>query len=184
MAAVQYADTATTEDTATRVIDGRFELLERLGSGKRGSSGERGITEQRRKAALNEVRPPDPRYAEGREPRRGGPAGARVVREARARARLRHPHVVTVFRVTTGREGGFPSLVTGWVPGGCRVDSLADRLDRSPLPPLRPRGWAGVRSRGWPPRTRRASRTTAPSRPTWRGARVAARSSRTSGSRR
>ncbi|MFI2031089.1 hypothetical protein [Streptomyces buecherae] len=64
MAAAQYADATTTEDTATRVIDGRFELLERLGSGKRGSSGERGITEQRRKAALNEVRPPDPRYAE------------------------------------------------------------------------------------------------------------------------
>lgn len=185
LAAAQYADTTTTEDTATRITDGRFELLERLGSGGGGrarlaSAGHGAAPEggaQRGASARSSVR-------RGREQRRGGPAGARVVREARALTRLRHPHVVTVFRVTTGRQGGFPWLVTGWVPGGCRVDSLADRLDRSPLPPLRPRGWAGVRSRGWPPRTRRASRTTAPSRPTWRGARVAARSSRTSGSRR
>ncbi len=86
-------------------------------------------TEPRRKVALKKMRPPDPRYAA--DANRGAAVPReRVVREARAVARSRRPHVVTVFPVVTGREGGFP-----WpAPGGCRVDSRADRLDRSPSP--------------------------------------------------
>ncbi|MFD5000351.1 protein kinase domain-containing protein [Streptomyces buecherae] len=85
-------------------------------------------TEPRRKVALKEVRPPDPRYAEDAS-RGAAVPRERVAREARALARSWHPHVVTVFHVVTGREGGFPWLVTGWVPGG---------LTRGPAWPLPP----------------------------------------------
>ncbi len=67
--------------------------------------------------ALKEVRPPDPRYAEDANRGTAVPR-ERAVREARALARSRRPHVATVFPVVTGREGGIPWLVTGWVPGG------------------------------------------------------------------
>ncbi|WP_406146297.1 protein kinase domain-containing protein [Streptomyces sp. NBC_01012] len=115
---------------AGRAVDGRFELLERLGGGGMGLVWRARDTELHREVALKEVRPLDPRIAEN------GSAEAavlreRVLREARALARLRHPHVVTIFHIVTGHEPQFPWLVMELVPGG----SLADRLERGPLLP-------------------------------------------------
>lgn len=113
-----------------RFVDGRFELLERLGGGGMGLVWRARDTELRREVALKEVRPLDPRVAEN-----GSSEAAvlreRVLREARALARLRHPHVVTIFHIVTGPEPQFPWLVMELVPGG----SLADRLERGLLTP-------------------------------------------------
>lgn len=113
-----------------RFVDGRFELLERLGGGGMGLVWRARDTELRREVALKEVRPLDPRLAEN-----GSSDAAvlreRVLREARALARLRHPHVVTIFHIVTGPEPQFPWLVMELVPDG----SLADRLERGLLTP-------------------------------------------------
>ncbi|MEU3221627.1 serine/threonine-protein kinase [Streptomyces sp. NPDC006976] len=113
-----------------RFVDGRFELLERLGGGGMGLVWRARDTELRREVALKEVRPLDPRVAEN-----GSSEAAvlreRVLREARALARLRHPHVVTIFHIVTGPEPQFPWLVMELVPGG----SLADRLEQGLLTP-------------------------------------------------
>ncbi|GAA1301222.1 hypothetical protein GCM10009647_017230 [Streptomyces sanglieri] len=106
-----------------RVIDGRFELLERCGGGGMGLVWRACDTELHREVALKEVRPLDPRNAES-APKETAVLRERVLREVRALARLRHPLVVTIFHITTGREAEFPWLVMELVPGG----SLADRL--------------------------------------------------------
>ncbi|WP_405938532.1 protein kinase [Streptomyces sp. NBC_00726] len=120
----------TAEGAGRRAVDGRFELLERLGGGGMGLVWRARDMELHREVALKEVRPLDPRIAEN------GSAEAavlreRVLREARALARLRHPQVVTIFHIVTGPEVRFPWLVMELVPGG----SLADRLERGPLAP-------------------------------------------------
>lgn len=53
---------------------------------------------------------------------------ARFEAEARAAARLSHPNVVGVF--DTGEQDGLPFIVMERLPG----DTLADEIDRSPLP--------------------------------------------------
>ncbi|MEN0060851.1 MAG: serine/threonine-protein kinase [Myxococcota bacterium] len=54
----------------------------------------------------------------------------RFAAEARAMAKIRHPHVVQVF--DTGRDGDLDYIVMEHVPGG----TLSDRLvERGPLPP-------------------------------------------------
>ncbi|MFI9624403.1 serine/threonine-protein kinase [Streptomyces sp. NPDC052042] len=113
-----------------RVVDGRFELLERLGGGGMGLVWRARDMELHRDVALKEVRPPDPRFAES-PTREAAVLRERVLREARALARLRHPQVVTIFHIVTGEEAAFPWLVMELVPGG----SLADRLKQGPLPP-------------------------------------------------
>ncbi|MER5884472.1 serine/threonine-protein kinase [Streptomyces sp. NPDC001941] len=103
------------------VIDGRFELLARLGSGGMGTVWRARDTVLHREVALKEVRTDL------------GPAGAdareRVLREARALARLSHPHVVTVHHVVD--TGPHPWIVMELLPG----TTLEDRLARGPLAP-------------------------------------------------
>ncbi|MFH9755169.1 MULTISPECIES: serine/threonine-protein kinase [Streptomyces] len=114
-----------------RVIGDRFELLERLGAGGMGFVWRARDTELHREVALKEVRPLDPRIAESGS----GEAAVlreRVLREARALARLRHPHVVTIHHIVTGHVTDFPWLVMELVPGG----SLADRLEQGLLSPV------------------------------------------------
>jgi len=67
----------------------------------------------------------------------GGPGGdeayvARFVREARAAARLSHPHVVSVY--DQGEDGGSPYLVMELVPGHTLRDTITSQ---SPLAPRR-----------------------------------------------
>ncbi|HEY5836454.1 serine/threonine-protein kinase, partial [Streptomyces sp.] len=112
----------------TRLIDGRFALLRRLGGGGMGLVWQARDTALDREVALKEVRPPDLAMASA------DPAGAagmreRVLREARALARLRHPNVVIIHHIVDGPEYPYPWLVMELVDGG----SLADRLERGPL---------------------------------------------------
>ena len=58
-------------------------------------------------------------------------AQARARREAQMLARLRHPHVVQIYR--SGEVDGVPYLVMEWVPGG----TLQERLEQGPVPPAK-----------------------------------------------
>lgn len=110
------------------MIGGRFTLLGPLGSGGMGTVWRARDEVLHREVALKEVRPPDPALT--------GPAAAatlreRVLREARALARLSHPHVVTIHQIVDAGAGPHPWIVMELVPG----ESLADRLQRGPLLP-------------------------------------------------
>ncbi|WP_327682342.1 protein kinase domain-containing protein [Kitasatospora sp. NBC_00458] len=112
----------------TRLIDDRFELLERLGGGGMGLVWRARDTMLHREVALKEVRPPDPAMAAA------DPAGAlelreRVLREARALARLQHPNVAVIHHIVDTPGHPHPWLVMELVAGG----SLADRITRGPL---------------------------------------------------
>ncbi|MFV0137893.1 protein kinase domain-containing protein [Streptomyces sp. HMX87] len=100
------------------VIDGRFELLERLGNGGMGTVWRALDTVLQREVALKAVRPDAEATDVVRE---------RVLREARALARLNHPHVVTVHQVI--EAGPHPWIVMELVPGV----SLEQRLAQGPL---------------------------------------------------
>ncbi|MEV0279365.1 serine/threonine-protein kinase [Streptomyces sp. NPDC050610] len=114
----------------SRVIDGRFELADRLGSGGMGMVWRARDLALHRDVALKEVRPPDPSLAEN-DPAAARALRGRVLREARALARLDHPNVVTVHHIVDEGEDSYPWIVMELVPGS----SLQDRLAPGPLPP-------------------------------------------------
>ncbi|WP_431781898.1 protein kinase domain-containing protein [Streptomyces chumphonensis] len=120
----------TQGEPGRRVIDGRFALEARLGGGGMGTVWRARDLVLDRAVALKEVRPSDPDLAEY-DPDAAAMLRARVLREARALARVDHPHVVTVHHVVDGAEHAYPWLVLELVTGG----SLADRLARGPLTP-------------------------------------------------
>ncbi|MET9835726.1 serine/threonine-protein kinase [Streptomyces sp. NPDC006385] len=103
------------------VVDGRFELVERLGSGGMGTVWRARDTVLHREVALKAVRSDADTVGVMRE---------RVMREARALARLSHPHVVTVHQIVDADP--HPWIVMELVPG----DSLQRRLDDGPLTPV------------------------------------------------
>ncbi|MFJ5720673.1 protein kinase [Streptomyces sp. NPDC093149] len=114
-----------------RVIDDRFELVNRLGSGGMGMVWRAHDLALHRDVALKEVRPPDPALAEN-DPESARLLRERVLREARALARLDHPGVVTVHHIVDGGEHTYPWIVMELVPGA----SLAERLAEGTLGPV------------------------------------------------
>ncbi|MGR6915134.1 serine/threonine-protein kinase [[Actinomadura] parvosata] len=112
-----------------RVIDGRFELVERLGGGGMGLVWRAWDMALHREVALKEVRPPDPSIEE-HDPTLARELRSRVLREARALARLNHPHVATIHHIVDPGEQGYPWIVMELVTGG----SLQDHLQHGPLP--------------------------------------------------
>lgn len=113
-----------------RVIDGRFELVERLGGGGMGTVWRARDLALDRDVALKEVRPQDPALAE-HDPEAARQLRARVLREARALARISHPNVATIHHIVDGAEHPYPWLVMELVPG----ENVADRLARGTLSP-------------------------------------------------
>jgi serine/threonine protein kinase len=111
------------------VIDGRFRLLAKLGGGGMGLVWRAYDMALQREVALKEVRSDDATQPEdGTEAAR---QRERVLREARALARLQHPNVVTIFHVVDTPELRHPWLVMELVTGG----SLQDLLRHGPRPP-------------------------------------------------
>jgi serine/threonine protein kinase len=115
-------------DQGGYVIDGRFELLQRLGGGGMGLVWRARDLMLRREVALKEVRSPDP-SVHGSDPAEQQIVRERVLREAQALARLQHPNVVTIFHIVDSSELAHPWLVMELVTGG----SLADLLDERDL---------------------------------------------------
>lgn len=118
------------EGPGRRVVDGRFELEDRLGGGGMGTVWRARDLALHRMVAVKEVRPPDPDLAEY-DPDGARTLRERVLREARALARIDHPNVVTIHHIVDGGEGTYPWIVMELVTGG----SLADRLAQGPMPP-------------------------------------------------
>lgn len=113
-----------------RVVDGRFELEARLGGGGMGMVWRARDLVLHRLVAIKEVRPPDRDLAEY-DPEAARMLRERVLREARALARIDHPNVVTIHHIVDGGEGTYPWIVMELVGGG----SLADRLAQGPMSP-------------------------------------------------
>jgi serine/threonine protein kinase len=81
-----------------------------------------------RDVALKEVRPPDAAMADA-DPDGTRQMRDRVLREAKALARLQHPNVVIIHHIVDSPEHPFPWLVMELVRGG----TLGGRLDQGPL---------------------------------------------------
>ncbi|MDJ0343468.1 serine/threonine-protein kinase [Streptomyces sp. H10-C2] len=111
-----------------RVVAGRFALLGRLGEGGMGTVWRALDRVLQREVALKEVRLP------GGSTQEVAQVHGRVLREARALARLQHSHVVTIHQVVDDEP--FPWLVMELVAGL----SLKALLDQGPLAPARAAG--------------------------------------------
>jgi tetratricopeptide (TPR) repeat protein len=103
---------------------GPYRLLERLGAGGMGIVFVAEDERLGRRVALKVLRP---------ELAGSGEAAARFEREARAVARLKHAHIVTVYEA--GRSGDVAYLAMELVPGKSLDELLLEaRLARRPLP--------------------------------------------------
>lgn len=111
-----------------RVIDGRFELTQRLGGGGMGTVWRARDLALHRGVALKEIRP----QAADEDAEAVPTLRARVLREARALARVDHPNVVTIHHIIDGGSDTYPWLVMELITGG----SLQDRLDRGRMTPV------------------------------------------------
>ncbi|GAA4302200.1 serine/threonine protein kinase [Actinomadura luteofluorescens] len=115
-------------DQLERVLLDRYRLLGPLGRGGMGTVWRAYDERLGREVAVKELRLPEDLDAEQRQA-----WTARVDREARAAARLRHPGIVTVHDlVTTADEQ--PWIIMELVPGRSLADLLAEH---GPLPPGR-----------------------------------------------
>ncbi|MFJ2557320.1 MULTISPECIES: protein kinase [unclassified Streptomyces] len=118
-------------ESGRRVVDGRFELEARLGGGGMGTVWRARDVVLDRVVALKEMRLVDPVLAEY-DPEAAHLLRARVLREARALARVNHPNVVTIHHVVDSDAYPYPWIVMELVTGG----TLHDRLARGPMEPV------------------------------------------------
>ncbi|WP_234321029.1 serine/threonine-protein kinase [Streptomyces katrae] len=118
-------------EAGRQLVDGRFELIAPLGAGGMGTVWRAHDIALHRDVALKEVRPPDPATAAA-QPGLTVQLRERAIREARALARLAHPHVVTIHHIVEPAAGtdGHPWIVMELVKGG----SLHDKLESGPMP--------------------------------------------------
>ncbi len=114
---------------------GRYVLLEHLGAGGMGFVYTAYDPRLARTVALKMLRPQDERSVSGDGERSVGSARARLLREAQAAARLKHPNVVTVYEVGEAEGLAFIALehVNGvsarrWMYGGARPRSWREVL--------------------------------------------------------
>ncbi|SEE09333.1 serine/threonine-protein kinase [Streptomyces sp. TLI_105] len=119
----------STNDDRRPLVDGRFRLISRLGSGGMGTVWRARDIALDRDVALKEVRPPDP-AVEDANPGFAAQLRERAVREARALARLSNPHVVTIHHIVEPQDGSHPWIVMELVEGS----SVYDRLAAGPMP--------------------------------------------------
>ncbi|MGI5166376.1 protein kinase domain-containing protein [Spirillospora sp. CA-253888] len=116
--------------TGKTVIDGRFELLDRLGSGGMGTVWRALDLALQREVALKEVRLADVDMSQV-DAEVAQMMRERVMREARALARLDHPNVVTIHHIVDSPDMPHPWLVMELVRGR----SLQERLSAGPMSP-------------------------------------------------
>ncbi|MFJ7065903.1 serine/threonine-protein kinase [Streptomyces sp. NPDC101115] len=145
----------STSEGGRPLVDGRFRLVARLGSGGMGTVWRARDVALDRDVALKEVRPPDPAAAEA-DPGFAAQLRERAVREARALARLSHPHVVTIHHIVEPGDGSHPWIVMELVEGRSLYDRLAEgpmtaaeaaTLGRQVLSALRAAHAAGIQHR-------------------------------------
>ncbi|AXX31844.1 serine/threonine protein kinase [Actinosynnema pretiosum subsp. pretiosum] len=118
-----------------RILDGRFELLERLGSGGMGTVWRALDLGLQREVAIKEVRPADADQVES-NPAMAAQLRERVLRESRALARLQHPNVVSIYQIVDLPGSTYPWIVMELVRG----TSLEDRLAQGVLSPVEAAG--------------------------------------------
>ncbi len=138
-----------------RILDGRFELLERLGSGGMGTVWRALDLGLHREVAIKEVRPAGADQVEG-NPTMAAQLRERVLRESRALARLQHPNVVSIYQIIESPDSPYPWIVMELVRGtsldarlndGVLTPAEAARVGRDVLAALRSAHSAGVMHR-------------------------------------
>ena len=119
---------------------GRYEICEVLGAGAMGVVYRARDPELDRAVAIKLVRTGG-----------GRSSGARLLREAQAMARLRHPNVLPIFDVGPAEDAVFVAMplieggtLRGWLNGGVRsFDAILDRAEREKRE-TRAAGWVGA----------------------------------------
>ncbi|MEU8118044.1 serine/threonine-protein kinase [Spirillospora sp. NPDC049024] len=109
-----------------RMLLGRYRLMDPLGRGGMGTVWRAYDERLGRQVAVKELRLPEGLDAEQRRA-----WTARLDREARAAARLRHPGIVTVHDLVT-TDDGQPWIIMELVPGPSLADVLAEQGPLSP----------------------------------------------------
>ncbi len=137
------------------MVGGRFELLDRLGSGGMGTVWRARDVGLQREVAIKEVRPADAALFEN-NPALAEQQRERVLRESRALARLQHPNVVSIYQIIDADDSPYPWIVMELVQGaslearlrdGAISPAAAARIGRGVLAALRAAHAAGVMHR-------------------------------------